>query len=210
MDADCCRRSVSQTPRRFTSVVLAPRRARCWSPNSTCATTSGVSPKQADQPALGHRRLGQVPAPRRAAKITGAAYPRRDSSQPGRQQHSARAVAYADMATVSPSTSTRPSHSATHTTATPSVTGTPLQPDVLRDGKQQVTACAGLVVSEGNVLRAGGHVVRELAKDSLQPCHLQEHHACCAASSPPPYPCVPRKGVPCGLRVSVVRRLWHG
>src|SRR5258708_7047035 len=45
------------------------------------------------------------------------------------------AVAYADMATVTPSTKHRSSHSATHTAATPSVTGTLLQLDVLRDGR---------------------------------------------------------------------------
>ena len=40
------------------------------------------------------------------------------------------------MLTVAPSTTARPPHSPTHTTATPSVTGTLPQVDVLRDGQQ--------------------------------------------------------------------------
>jgi len=42
----------------------------------------------------------------------------------------------ADMATVTPSTKHRPSHSATHTATTPSVTGTCHHVDVLRSGGQ--------------------------------------------------------------------------
>ena len=46
IDADCRRRSVSQTPRRFTSVIFAPLRVRCQIPNSTCTATSGASPRR--------------------------------------------------------------------------------------------------------------------------------------------------------------------
>src|SRR5674476_675857 len=42
----CSRRSVSQTARRFTSVIFAPSRTRCWTPKSTSTTTSGVSPRR--------------------------------------------------------------------------------------------------------------------------------------------------------------------
>src|SRR6202022_896777 len=45
-----------------------------------------------------------------------------------------RAVAFADMPTVAPSTSPRWSHSATSATTTPSVTGTRCYVDVLRGG----------------------------------------------------------------------------
>ena len=44
-------------------MIFAPPRVRCCIPASTCTTTSGGRPAQAHLPALGDRRLGQLPVP---------------------------------------------------------------------------------------------------------------------------------------------------
>ena len=72
-EAACWRRRLSQTARRFTSVIFAPcSRTRYWIPARTCTTTSGARPRRLTCPgsATAVQASSHVPWPVAGSAVT--------------------------------------------------------------------------------------------------------------------------------------------
>jgi hypothetical protein len=126
----CERPQARQSARRGRTTAspanVATRRGRA------CPHGRSVPPHQQARSPDRSRASTDSSEPRTVTIVVPPAPLGRPSRYPGQRFRGA--VAYADMATVAPSTSTRPSHSPTHTATTPSVTATSPYMDVLRGG----------------------------------------------------------------------------